>query len=377
MTVSSLAKQLQVIQQQDRIIRGPPAGQTKRPSFLFDEREAAGYNNESILQLGKEGLASLCQVDPTLRPFEDYLFNSDLLDIDISALTSQERKDLDQKVEEFLILLSPHFQEKACHKVLEWMIRKWRVNEVNVDALMTSILPHHDSLAFVRMVQIIYFTNTSRWSFLFEKVKQGGSTIHRTLLAQRCTVDNSIMGRVINGFTVLHRHQQKYPTYTHISMYISFMTHLMLEYITHAQQFTDVEAINTFQRVDLLMRTASDHEEVMVGIMMVFMSLADRARLSPQAIQYMIRKFIKYRQPRTELHTLLTLVRTVQAGYLERIEDEIVMDVASLTIEYWDSLVPLKPRLFLQILLANLQVCLHPEAPVQCHKIKTLNNNID
>lgn len=371
MTVSALAQQLREIQQKDRIIRGAPAGQTKRPSFLFDEREAAGYDNEAILQLGEEGFHSLCELDPTLRVFEDRIFNPRLLRTDLSTLTGKERKEVNEEVDEFLILLSPHFQEKSCHKVMEWLVRKWRVNEVNVDALMICILPHHDSLPFVRMIQIIYFTTESRWSFLFDKVKQSGSPVHRTLLAQRCIVDSTILGRVLHGMTVIKQHLEKYPLYPFASMYIAFLTHLMLEYVQRAEKFTDVDGIRTFQRLELLIKSP-ELPQMMVGAMMIFMHLCDRIQLSAPAIQYMIRKFIQGRSEDDEIPALLTAVQAVQVGHLDVIEDSILMEVAQLTKIHWKSLQAYNPTVFLDLLLETLEKSNHSDAHNVADHIKSL-----
>lgn len=86
MTASSLAKQLRKIQQEDRIVRGVPAGSFQRPSFLFDQREAADYDDETILALGLEGFNTLAAIDPSLRPFEGRFFSESLINTDLSLL---------------------------------------------------------------------------------------------------------------------------------------------------------------------------------------------------------------------------------------------------------------------------------------------------
>ena len=73
---------------------------------------------------------------------------------------------------------------KAAHKCLEWLIRKYRINELNIDDLMDCILPYHETVQFVRMVQIIFLQEGTKWSFLHE-VKKEARIISRSFLAKR------------------------------------------------------------------------------------------------------------------------------------------------------------------------------------------------
>jgi U3 small nucleolar RNA-associated protein 10 len=46
-------------------------------------------------------------------------------------------------------MLSPYILEPAAHQVLEYLIRRYRINELNVDILIKSVLPIHDSKVIV------------------------------------------------------------------------------------------------------------------------------------------------------------------------------------------------------------------------------------
>lgn len=374
MTTSSLAQQLKSIQQQDRLVRGVPAGQKKRPSFLFDEKEAADYDDESIYELGVEGFQDLCKVDPSLRSYQECIFSEDLMAKDLSLLTKGEKKELDKEVSAFLTLLSPHLQLKATHKVLEWMVRKWRVNECNVDALLACILPHHDTIPFVRMVQIVYFTNDSRWSFLFDKVKQGGSAITRRLLAQRCTVDSSILGRIIHAYGYFKEHERLHSGYTYGSMYVSFVTFLMLEVVACTYRFTETETILFYQRLEVLAREDAS-EETLIGTMMVFMEFCERAPLSRAAILYFLRKIIRLCTPAVEKHVILTVARTVEAQFAIEIEEATALAVARLTLSHWnDDLATYRPTRFLAALADALGRVGDSESSALIPKIMALSS---
>lgn len=51
--------------------------------------------------------------------------------------------------------MSPYFMLKPAGKALEWLIRRFRINEYNVDAVMQAILPYHETALFVTMVSIL------------------------------------------------------------------------------------------------------------------------------------------------------------------------------------------------------------------------------
>lgn len=61
------------------------------------------------------------------------------------SMDFQENDELDQLISDFLKLLSPYASEHAAHTVLEYLIRRYRINEMNADALIRCLLPFHDT----------------------------------------------------------------------------------------------------------------------------------------------------------------------------------------------------------------------------------------
>ncbi|KAF8966928.1 armadillo-type protein [Flammula alnicola] len=84
-----------------------------------------------------------------------------------SDVASREAiEELDKAIEEFLWLLSPYLMEPPAGKVLEWLVRRFRINEFNVEAILTLFLPYHESPHFAKMVTILQIKKNSTWSFL-------------------------------------------------------------------------------------------------------------------------------------------------------------------------------------------------------------------
>ena len=55
----------------------------------------------------------------------------------------------------FLAPTLAFFLLKPAGKVLEWLIRRFRVQEFNIDAVVACILPYHETKAFVKMVSLL------------------------------------------------------------------------------------------------------------------------------------------------------------------------------------------------------------------------------
>jgi hypothetical protein len=89
---------------------------------------------------------------------------------------------LDITLSNFLQLLSPYASEHSAHTVLEFLIRRYRINEINADALIRCVIPYHDTKIFAKVVELSNIAGTM-WVFL-EGVKQSGSPMPRAMLTR-------------------------------------------------------------------------------------------------------------------------------------------------------------------------------------------------
>jgi hypothetical protein len=102
------------------------------------------------------------------------------------------------------------------HKVIEFLIRRYQINDFNTDAIMECILPYHETNLFARMLQLtkyethllhfhlfhlnlpwmtlLYFRlpANGRWEFMTTAQKSGAPVARQTLV-QRCLVDSSML----------------------------------------------------------------------------------------------------------------------------------------------------------------------------------------
>lgn len=84
----------------------------------------------------------------------------------------EEAKELDRKISSFLPLLGSDLMEMPTGRVLEWLVRRFRcapstflqiiealrksrINEFNVEDVLSLFLPYHDTPHFAKMVSIL------------------------------------------------------------------------------------------------------------------------------------------------------------------------------------------------------------------------------
>ncbi|XP_046399312.1 HEAT repeat-containing protein 1 [Ischnura elegans] len=156
----------------------------KRASLLFDPKEASNLDPETVLEIGLSGLRELAEIGGSeFRCFEKDLFDSTSVGVERAVLTRDANEALDERIDTFLILLSPYALLKPCHKALEWLIRRFHIQDYNQDKLIFLYLPYHESKIFVRVLQLIDVSSPShQWHWLHAISKSGTSLPHTTIV---------------------------------------------------------------------------------------------------------------------------------------------------------------------------------------------------
>ncbi len=190
--MTSLARQLQKL-----AIPGQPSMRQvvskKRPSLLFDAKEAADIDIETIHALGTNGLEELISIDRSFADFETSLFQESYKDFERTVQTRDVLDALDQRISIFLRKLSPYFLLKPAQKCLEWLIRAFRITSFNVDALMECTLPYYETKIFARVVQLLPIKDPqSMWHWL-RPIQKAGSPLSKDTLVQHCVFTPSFL----------------------------------------------------------------------------------------------------------------------------------------------------------------------------------------
>uniref|UniRef100_A0A2P2MAU7 HEAT repeat-containing protein 1 n=1 Tax=Rhizophora mucronata TaxID=61149 RepID=A0A2P2MAU7_RHIMU len=156
---TSIASQLEAIRSVIQTDSEPRKRPITRPSILFDPKEAADIDVDSILSIALSGLEVLESVDERFRNYKHDLFSHKSKDLDRELMRQDENNQINASISSYLRLVSGHFQLPAVHKTLEYLIRRYKIHVYNFEDLILCALPYHDTHAFVRVVQLI----DTRW----------------------------------------------------------------------------------------------------------------------------------------------------------------------------------------------------------------------
>lgn len=89
-------------------------------------------------------------------------------------------------------LVSPFLLLKPASKALEWLIRRYQIQDFSVDAVMSCILPYHETNIFIKFMSMIDFSSNSRWKFL-EPIAKKGVPLDRPALIEHAKRDPGIL----------------------------------------------------------------------------------------------------------------------------------------------------------------------------------------
>ena len=115
------------------------------PSLFLNKKDAGLVDMETVLEAGQHGLQALSQYDKRFSFFMDNIFHSSSQTIQRSLLSPEETKVLNIRISDLLKLLCLFASEPSTHKVLEYLIRRYRVHEMNVNDLLKCMITQHDT----------------------------------------------------------------------------------------------------------------------------------------------------------------------------------------------------------------------------------------
>eukprot|EP00981_Chlorochromonas_danica_P010221 scaffold3058_cov165-Ochromonas_danica.AAC.12 len=177
---SELQKQVAALQRQ----RLPPDSLASGKASLFlTKKEAGNVDTSAVFEAALSGLKALAQYDDRFTWCFDSLLHPSSVDFQRELKTKEENKAVDLEIGRLLELLSLWPSEPNAHLVLEYLLRRYRIHEYNVDKLIRSMLVVHDSKIFAKVVQLCKLEGTI-WTFL-SGVKETGAPLPRSTLIKR------------------------------------------------------------------------------------------------------------------------------------------------------------------------------------------------
>lgn len=202
---SSLAAQLANVRSHNAERLTSSASLVKHTSYLFPPKTAAQQDLFTVHALGASGWTELSAQDASLQRWSGstLLFGADSRSMDRLMLPKEDNDAIDKAVNEFLHLASPFLLSKGASKCLEWLVRRFRINEFSVEDVLAAFLPYHDTQQFARMLSICKLDGKPHLQFLLS-VKKSASplpagVLHAAILAPATTTASLDLLRWISG----------------------------------------------------------------------------------------------------------------------------------------------------------------------------------
>uniref|UniRef100_A0A5F8GH43 HEAT repeat-containing protein 1 n=1 Tax=Monodelphis domestica TaxID=13616 RepID=A0A5F8GH43_MONDO len=216
-------------------------------SLLFDCKEAASIDRDTIFALGCTGLEELTGIDPSFQKFESTLFSQLAKSLERSVQTKAVNKQLDENISLFLIHLSPYFMLKPAQKCLEWLIHRFHIHLYNQDSLIGCVLPYHETKIFVRVIQLLKISNpTHKWNWL-DPVKMSGVHLAKGTLVTHCYKDLGFMDFICSLVTKSVKVFSEYPgSSAQLRVLLTFYASTIVSALVSANDISDTLVAKLF-----------------------------------------------------------------------------------------------------------------------------------
>ncbi|TPX64024.1 hypothetical protein SpCBS45565_g06206 [Spizellomyces sp. 'palustris'] len=281
----------------------PGTGKGKA-SLLFTAKQAADIDIDSLFVIGRNALVDLCTHNPAFKDFEETLFSERIKSLDRTLQSKTDNEKLDESISKFLRLLSPYFLLQSTFKALEWLLRRFRINEFNVDVIVECILPYHETKQFVQVVGVLALPEDSRWVFL-KAIQKTKVSLDRVTLIQRLTADRTVL-EFICGMII----SSKRAGVINRTLW-TFFALTVIQYIQSLTVVSDEDIRLLLAPLLTLLRIGNpQYADLLATAQMVFAQIANRAPLSSEVVVTIVENAAAGVTP-TTLQSSITFLLTI------------------------------------------------------------------
>ncbi|PPR01672.1 hypothetical protein CVT24_001501 [Panaeolus cyanescens] len=256
-------------------------------SYLFTGKDADVHDLESIHALAVNSFLHLASVCPELIKHEDALFSDRAKSTDRTLLTADALEELNSSLEDFMLLLGPYLMDPPATKIIEWLVRRFRIWEFNLDATLALFLPYHETPHFAKLVTILKIQPNSTWSFL-QPYKSAAQNIPRVSLVTEMLKNNDLARFVANLLPrVLKKGLQPHHTL------IAFNAATLHDFIKRSKKLNEGTVAYLLQALlePLQQQKGKKREvstEAILGSYILLVALSEKCELAPAALKVII-----------------------------------------------------------------------------------------
>jgi U3 small nucleolar RNA-associated protein 10 len=261
-------------------------------SLLFEPREAASQSFDTLFQICGEGFDDLCALDGRYRGFATNLFAPSSVEVERETLNKKENDDLNKIVDQFLGLICGRLLLRPALKCVEWLIRRWKALEHNVETLLLAFLPYHGHDVFPTLMSILPAQLPPTFGFLRPYVAALQSPPRHAVVA--AAVSNPVFTTQLSGF-VLNSAKRRHHSSALIGFWASVTAQAVNGMLDAAQ--SGRPAVRTQKIEDVLLRvlpvlqdalSVKDVAELYMASCMIMTILATKAHLDDRVLDAMM-----------------------------------------------------------------------------------------
>lgn len=261
-------------------------------SLLFEPRDAASQSFDTIFQVCYEGFEELCMLDLRFTPFAQNLFSEQSKHEDRTQMTAEANEELDRILHSFLGLVCGRLLLKPAIKAVEWLVRRFRVQEYNTEWTLLTFLPYHSSHIFPTLMSILPEQLPATFRFLHPYVASLQSPPRHAILS--AAISNQAFFSCFSQY-VLKIARAKHHSAVLLGFWASITAQAVNGMIDSTRSGRD--SIRKQREEDLLLRvlpvlqsaiSIKGVQELYVGSCLIITILATKASLADNALDAMM-----------------------------------------------------------------------------------------
>lgn len=252
-----------------------------------------------VFTRGLSGLDELEALDSRFSEFRESLFSPSSKSFERSVQTAQINRQVDERVESFLLLVSPYFTLKAAQKALEWLVCRYHIHQFNIDAWIMAVLPFHDANLFVRAIQLLYLKDEAgKWHWL-KPLQKPGIPLPKGTLLNRVSRDIGLLKLICSQLDKAKKIHSGRPSV--LATFIAFFTSNIVGMLEHSENVTE-EQLGTLLPTlcaglsgGRTQEKGAHNPDLAAGCYMIVAQLTRKAKLSPRAVENLTASIVMVR----------------------------------------------------------------------------------
>ncbi|KAG7207619.1 hypothetical protein KM043_009240 [Ampulex compressa] len=299
---------------------------SKHATLLFDPKDAANLDRETVLSIGQSGLQELIKLSKVFIDFERTLFAQSSVSFARSVQDVKTNKRLDIEIGKFLTFLSPYFLLNTAHKALEWLIFRYQIHQFNRDQFLLLILPYHETRIFVRALQLLDLSDEAdKWHWLHPLQKPGVPLSSITLI-NRLGSDNALLKLLCNH--VIFATDVYGEQATTLSTLYAFYTKALLGTVDRLSTFTELQMNHLLPA--LIKGLESPILDFAASSYMILAKLVANVKINNKTMEKLLLKIFKAPILKQEAMILLFFLYNAPVYRLTVVPESVVLRVSEL-----------------------------------------------